>query len=108
MKDNLLLQATQPGRPTAGVGTSMSAAWGVTQSVATPAPGPRPPPASALTTPGHTHAGHAAPGARCSPHQARSFELKQPSFLVQVSSTATMAGMGTPRNMARLTCNGPW
>ena len=77
MKDNLLLQATQPGRPTAGVGTSMSAAWGVTQSVATPAPGPRPPPASALTTPGHTLAGHVTQGELCSPHQAtqRSCEL---------------------------------
>ena len=47
-----------------GVGTGMSAVWGVTPSVATPAPGPRPPPASASTTPGHILAGHAAPGAR--------------------------------------------
>ena len=74
LEGNLLLQATQPGRPIVGVGTSMSAAWGVTQSVATPAPGPRPPPASASTMPGHTHAVHVTPGAQCSPHQAGGFD----------------------------------
>ena len=57
-------QASPVGRRTAGVGTGMSAAWGVTRSALTPAPGHRPPPASVSTTRGHTHAGHAALGDR--------------------------------------------
>ena len=66
-------QVSQVGQPTAGAGTLTSAAWAATLSAATPAPGPRPPPASASTMPGHTRAGHAAPGAPCSLHQAKIF-----------------------------------
>ena len=57
-------QASPVGRRTVGVGTEMSAVWEVTLSALTPAQGPQPPPASVSTTRGHTHAGHAAPGAR--------------------------------------------
>ena len=53
-------QASPPGRPIAGVGTSTSAVLAVTPSVVTPAPGPRPPPASASTMRDHTLAAPAA------------------------------------------------
>ena len=57
-------QASRAGRLIAGVETSTSAVWAATPSAATPAPGARPPPASASTTRALTPAAPAVPGAR--------------------------------------------
>ena len=65
-------KVTQVGQPTAGAGTSTSAAWAATPSAATPAPGARPPPAFASTLRAHTSASLATQGALCSPTQAGS------------------------------------